>query len=161
MRDRTECVPVFGTPDHRTIVSGRSSCVRDSTECVPVFLAQTTQILSPDVPVAVVSTSAKVRKPAFPGWIVTAKPSLRVRKQGRGLESKFSSSTGYQEVHNHKCARLRRLRWANLDNEEATSKAEVARLLTVLILPRLFDSEGRKECVFEAWPEYLEVNDFC
>ena len=39
------------------------------------------------------------------------------------------------------------------------SKAEILKLLTVLGLPHLCDSEGQKQCIFEAWPEYHEATD--
>ena len=40
------------------------------------------------------------------------------------------------------------------------SKADVLRLLAVLGLPHLCDTEGRKQCMFEPWAEYHEAQDF-
>ena len=51
-------------------------------------------------------------------------------------------------------------RWADLDSEGTMSKAEVLKLLAVLGLPHLRDTEGRKQCIFEAWPELNEAQDF-
>ena len=58
------------------------------------------------------------------------------------------------------CTSISAPRWADLDNEEGVSKAEILKLLAVLGLPHLCDSEGHKQCVFEAWPECHEATDF-
>ena len=55
---------------------------------------------------------------------------------------------------------LRKLRGADLDNEEVMSKTKIVLLLMVFGLPRLCDSEGGKQVVFEERPGYHEATDF-
>ena len=74
-----------------------------------------------------------------PSGLSCGSSSELVQKMPEGIFSK--SGTGSRTS-------ISAPRCANLDNEEAMSKADVLRLLTVLGLPHLCDGEGRKQCNF-------------
>ena len=132
VRGSTECVSAFCSPDHKTSVSGRSS-----------------------------GADFRQSHKSASGLVSGNPNELLICGAGQRIpESNCSNPTRCQVPHSHKCARLRKLFWADLDHEEAMSTAEVSLLLAVLGLPHLVDSNGREHVVMdEAWPEYPEASD--